>query len=100
MLRDIDHFETRLSNLDGFEDAGEYLREIVKSKEVATPAPPPAAPAAGEEPDEKKAGETEEQPAEAEKEPEATKEESDGDAEAEPSEESAAQWVSSKEERA
>ena len=42
MLRDIDHFQSRLSGLDGFEDAGEYLRSIAKAKEVAAPEPPPA----------------------------------------------------------
>jgi vacuolar protein sorting-associated protein 54 len=48
MLRDIDHFEARLGGLDGFEDAGEYLRNIAKAKEVVVPEPPapPAAPAA------------------------------------------------------
>jgi vacuolar protein sorting-associated protein 54 len=88
MLRDIDHFETRLGNLDGFEDAGEYLRNIAKSKEVARPEPPAAAPAA-DEPEEKKTSEAEEQ-TEAEKQPEPAKE-SNGDTEAKPSEEVAAQ---------
>lgn len=88
MLRDIDHFETRLGNLDGFEDAGEYLRNIAKSKEVASPEPPPAAPAA-DEPEEKKASEAEEQP-EAEKQSEPAKE-SNGDTEPKHSAELAAQ---------
>ncbi|OIW30300.1 Vps54-domain-containing protein [Coniochaeta ligniaria NRRL 30616] len=88
MLRDIDHFETRLGNLDGFEDAGEYLRNIAKSKEVASPEPPPAAPAA-DQPEEKKASEAEEQP-EAEKQPEPAKE-SNGDTKPKHSAELAAQ---------
>lgn len=41
MLRDIDYFESRLGKLGGFEDAGEYLRTIAKSKEVVSAPPPP-----------------------------------------------------------
>lgn len=44
MLRDIEYFESRLGKIDGFEDASEYLTDIVKSKEVksaATPADKP-----------------------------------------------------------
>lgn len=89
MLRDIDHFETRLGNLDGFEDAGEYLRGIAKSKEIASPEPPPATPAATDVPEEKEANEAEEQPA-THTQPEPAKE-SNGDTEAKPSEEVAAQ---------
>lgn len=91
MLRDIDHFEARLGNLDGFEDAGEYLRSIVKSKEVARPDPPVATPTA-EEPEEEKPDEAQEQPTEAEKQPEPAKE-SNGDTDAKPSAELAAQAV-------
>jgi hypothetical protein len=40
MLKDVDYFETRLGKLDGFEDAAEYLRGIVRSKEIKAPAPP------------------------------------------------------------
>lgn len=64
MLRDIDYFEKNLRSLDGFEDAAEYLRGIAKSKEVAKPEPPPAAPSPvepEEKAEEKKAGEAEEQ---------------------------------------
>jgi vacuolar protein sorting-associated protein 54 len=49
MLRDVDYFESRLCKLVGFEGTGEYLRNIAKSKEVATPKPPRTA----DEPDEK-----------------------------------------------
>lgn len=97
MLRDIGHFEARLGSLDGFEDAGEYLRGIVKAKEVASPPPPPAAPVAEQPGETKKAGEAEEKPTEAEKEPEPAKEESNGDTEAKPSDESAVQPLTDKE---
>jgi len=40
MLRDISHFTSRLSKLDGFEDTGEYLENIIQSKEVKVAAPP------------------------------------------------------------
>ncbi|KAK3944967.1 vacuolar protein sorting-associated protein 54 [Diplogelasinospora grovesii] len=32
MLRDIELFESRLGKIDGFEDAGEYLRSIIKNR--------------------------------------------------------------------
>jgi hypothetical protein len=34
MLRDIDYFTARLGKIDGFDDAGEYLANIIKSKEI------------------------------------------------------------------
>lgn len=49
MLRDVEFFESRLGKIDGFEDAGEHLTNIIKSKEVkevktaAAPTPAPAA---------------------------------------------------------
>jgi len=51
MLRDIDHFQARLSKIDGFGDAGEYLRSIVKRRKAELDAangvrPAAAAPAA------------------------------------------------------
>ena len=48
MLRDVDLFVSKLGKVDGFGDAGEYLTDIVKAKEV-TPKEEPA-PAAAEEP--------------------------------------------------
>ena len=44
MLGDVEYFESRLSRIDGFEDAAEYLSNIIKSKEIAAPPPPPSAP--------------------------------------------------------
>lgn len=37
MLRDTEHFSTKLSKIDGFGDAGEFLKGVVKSKEVVVP---------------------------------------------------------------
>ncbi len=42
MIRDLEHFQSRLGNIDGFGDTGEQLMTIVKSKDVET-TPPPAA---------------------------------------------------------
>ncbi|KAJ9151578.1 Vps54-domain-containing protein [Coniochaeta hoffmannii] len=91
MLRDIEHFETRLRDLDGFEDAGEYLRGIVKSKEVAQPDPAPAPSPVADEPEEKTADKAEEmKPDEADQVPEPAKEsESNGYAEPKTSEDTA-----------
>jgi len=45
MLRDVEYFTTRLSRIDGFGDAGEYLATIIKGKQIAVPEPPaPAVP--------------------------------------------------------
>jgi vacuolar protein sorting-associated protein 54 len=48
MLHDIEFFQARLSKIDGFGNAGEYLMKIIKSKEVkkAAPSPPPPPPPA------------------------------------------------------
>ncbi|KAL1870288.1 hypothetical protein VTK73DRAFT_2702 [Phialemonium thermophilum] len=37
MLRDIEYFESRLGKIDGFDDTGKYLADIVKAKEVEQP---------------------------------------------------------------
>ncbi|KAH7310321.1 Vps54-like protein-domain-containing protein [Rhexocercosporidium sp. MPI-PUGE-AT-0058] len=47
MLRDVEHFKTKIGSLDGAGDAGDYLVNLVKAKsvpkpKVATPPPPPA----------------------------------------------------------
>lgn len=47
MLRDTEHFKTKIGSLDGAGDAGDYLVNLVKAKnvpkpKVATPPPPPA----------------------------------------------------------
>ncbi|KAL2207750.1 Vps54-domain-containing protein [Sarocladium strictum] len=39
MLADLDLFSTKLGKLDGFSDAGDYLKGIVQAKEVKTPKP-------------------------------------------------------------
>ena len=41
MLRDVGFFQSRLGKIDGFEDAGDYLLSVIKSKDfkVTTPAP-------------------------------------------------------------
>lgn len=48
MLRDVEYFQSRLSKMDGFEDAGEHLTKIIKSREVKPPAAPPAPPTPSE----------------------------------------------------
>jgi vacuolar protein sorting-associated protein 54 len=56
MLRDVEFFQSRLGKFDGFEDAGDHLMNIIKSKKITAPEPvpepaPPApapAPAAAE----------------------------------------------------
>lgn len=45
MLGDVEFFSAKLSKIDGFNDAGDFLANIVKSKEVEVEAP-----AAAEEP--------------------------------------------------
>ncbi|KAL2269730.1 hypothetical protein VTJ83DRAFT_1914 [Remersonia thermophila] len=40
MLRDIELFRTRLGKIDGFEDAGDYLASVIRSKMVTAPPPP------------------------------------------------------------
>lgn len=44
MLRDVDFFIAKLGKLDGFRDAGDYLKGIVNSKEIksAAASPPPS----------------------------------------------------------
>ncbi|KAK3308597.1 Vps54-like protein-domain-containing protein [Chaetomium strumarium] len=42
MLRDVEFFQSRLGKIDGFEDAGEYLVSVIKSKQISAPPPPPA----------------------------------------------------------
>ncbi|GAB1314385.1 Vacuolar protein sorting-associated protein 54 [Madurella fahalii] len=46
MLGDVEYFQSRLGKIDGFEDAGDYLIKIIKSKEVTAPEPAPAPAAA------------------------------------------------------
>lgn len=43
MLRDVEFFKTKLQHIDGFGDTGDYLTDIIKSKQVksASPSPPP-----------------------------------------------------------
>lgn len=59
MLRDIEYFESRLGKIDGFEDVGEYLANIVKSKVISSAASPPAgtSAAAADKPEEKQPSE-------------------------------------------
>ncbi|KAH8888900.1 Vps54-domain-containing protein [Thozetella sp. PMI_491] len=42
MLRDVEFFKAKLSKIDGFDDAGDYLEKIIQGKEIKT-SPPPAA---------------------------------------------------------
>lgn len=48
MLRDVEYFQSRLSKMDGFEDAGEHLTNIIKSRGVKPPTAPPALPTPSE----------------------------------------------------
>ncbi|KXX78752.1 Vacuolar protein sorting-associated protein 54 [Madurella mycetomatis] len=68
MLGDVEYFQSRLGRIDGFDDAGDYLIKVIKSKEVTAPEPAPAPtpatapaptppPAAGEGDDGKKSAE-------------------------------------------
>lgn len=67
MLRDVESFNVRLGKIDGFDEVGDSLLNIVKAKEIKAPAtpPPPAAAAATT------AAETEEKKGEKEPEEEA-----------------------------
>jgi vacuolar protein sorting-associated protein 54 len=46
MLRDVDFFQSHLGKIDGFEDAGDYLVSVIKSKQISAPPPPPTPPPA------------------------------------------------------
>ncbi|KAK5662771.1 hypothetical protein OQA88_6178 [Cercophora sp. LCS_1] len=48
MLRDVEHFQSRLGKIDGFEDTADYLSKIIKDRELraATPTPSASAPPA------------------------------------------------------
>ncbi|EXF77171.1 hypothetical protein CFIO01_13646 [Colletotrichum fioriniae PJ7] len=50
MLRDVDFFITKLGKLDGFGDAGEYLKSFINAKEIksAVASPPPEKQAAAD----------------------------------------------------
>lgn len=41
MLRDFEFFKTKLQHIDGFGNTGDYLIDIVKSKQVKSASPPP-----------------------------------------------------------
>lgn len=43
MLRDVEHFKTRLGNLDGAGDTADHLLNVVKNKPVPKASPPPPA---------------------------------------------------------
>lgn len=40
MLRDIEYFQTKLQHIDGFGETGNYLRDIIKAKQVKSASPP------------------------------------------------------------
>ncbi|KAG6133033.1 hypothetical protein E4U38_003042 [Claviceps purpurea] len=42
MLRDVEFFSTKLGKIEGFGDAGDFLADIVKAKEVRSKTPEPA----------------------------------------------------------
>jgi vacuolar protein sorting-associated protein 54 len=45
MIRDIEYYIAKLGKIDGFGDSGEYLMNIVQSKQIEPPEPPaPAVP--------------------------------------------------------
>lgn len=46
MLRDAEHFKTRIGGLDGAGDTGDFIVKLVKEKSVPRPGPAPAAPEA------------------------------------------------------
>lgn len=52
MLRDVEHFQSRLGKIDGFEDAADYLFEIIRGREVKSSSPAPSASTATEQPKE------------------------------------------------
>lgn len=41
MLRDVDFFIAKLGKLDGFNDTGDFLKNIINSREVKNAASPP-----------------------------------------------------------
>lgn len=45
MQSDINYLNSRLAKIEGFGDTGDYLLNVVKSKKVESPPPPPAVPA-------------------------------------------------------
>lgn len=49
LLRDAEHYETKLGKIDGAADTGQYLIGIVKEKTIVAPAAlaPPATPVPG-----------------------------------------------------
>ena len=40
MLRDAEHFKSKIGGLDGAGDAGDYIVNLVKAKAVPKPTPP------------------------------------------------------------
>ena len=81
MLRDVDFFQAKLSKIDGFGDAGEYLTTIIKSKQVKSAAPPAPAAAESEKKDpEEQADSAETEDASDDKEPETAEKADDKDA--------------------
>lgn len=40
MLRDIEYFQAKLQHIDGFGETGNYLRDIIKSKQVKSASAP------------------------------------------------------------
>ncbi|KAK4149450.1 vacuolar protein sorting-associated protein 54 [Chaetomidium leptoderma] len=41
MLRDVEFFQSRLGKIDGFEDAGDYLVNMIKGRKISAPSPAP-----------------------------------------------------------
>ena len=58
MLRDVEYFTARLGRIDGFGDAGEYLSNIVKSRQVESASPATASCEGGAESEESPADKT------------------------------------------
>jgi len=52
MLHDVEFFQSRLSKIDGFGDAAEFLKGIIKAKQVKSAAPAIKAEAGDEEEEE------------------------------------------------
>jgi vacuolar protein sorting-associated protein 54 len=50
MLRDAEHFKSKIGGLDGAGDAGDYIVDLVKAKNVPKPKPPVPEPAPAEAP--------------------------------------------------
>lgn len=42
MLRDVEFFKTKLQHIDGFGSTGDYLADIIKSKQIKSVVPPPS----------------------------------------------------------